>query len=152
MNDSFFGHSCRHLKHAPWLGAPRARERHDRLIPMINVVFLLLLFFVIAGTFRAGDLLPVEPPEINNAGGVDAGNMTVLVSKSGEMAIASERMERDIVVARVSEWLERRPHGIVHIKADRESQAAVIVPLLAELAEAGVAGVRLIAVRGRNVQ
>ena len=32
--------------------APRAKDHDDKLVPMINVIFLLLMFFLIAGNLK----------------------------------------------------------------------------------------------------
>jgi biopolymer transport protein ExbD len=134
---------------APGGVLPRRREpdRHDRLIPMINVVFLLLLFFVIAGTFRAADALRVEPPEAAGAGTFDPASLTLVVGPAGEMAFGEATVDMTGAVAGVRDWLEAHPGGDIQIKADRRVRASVVVPLLAELATAGIANIRLVAVR-----
>lgn len=44
-------------------GGPRKIEAGDNLIPLINVVFLLLVFFMVAGHIRASDRFEVQPPQ-----------------------------------------------------------------------------------------
>ena len=41
----------------------RSTVSDNNLIPMINVVFLLLIFFMVAGIVRISDPLPLRPPE-----------------------------------------------------------------------------------------
>ncbi|MCG8693196.1 MAG: biopolymer transporter ExbD, partial [Minwuiales bacterium] len=38
------------------------RSDDDRILPLINVVFLLLIFFMLAGRLSAGDPFRVDPP------------------------------------------------------------------------------------------
>ena len=42
---------------------PRPTASENNLIPMINVVFLLLIFFMVAGMVRIADPLPLNAPE-----------------------------------------------------------------------------------------
>lgn len=128
---------------------PRRRDpdRHDRLIPMVNVVFLLLLFFVIAGTFRAADTFRVEPPQAAGGGTFDPASLTLVVASSGEMALGKATVDMAGAVAGIRDWLDAHPGGDIQIKADRRVRASLVVPLLAELANAGVVNIRLIAVR-----
>ena len=41
---------------------PRPRNEDERILPLINVVFLLLIFFMLAGRLSASDPFQVEPP------------------------------------------------------------------------------------------
>ena len=47
--------------------APRAKDHDDKLVPMINVIFLLLMFFLIAGNlkplFSEEQLIPLSRSE-----------------------------------------------------------------------------------------
>lgn len=42
---------------------PRSTASDNNLMPMINVVFLLLIFFMVAGNIRVSDPLPLDAPE-----------------------------------------------------------------------------------------
>ncbi len=46
--------------------ARRHRESLDFALPTINVIFLLMLYFLIAGTLVQGDELAVAPPETSS--------------------------------------------------------------------------------------
>ena len=51
---------------------PRPTASENNLIPMINVVFLLLIFFMVAGMVRLADPLPLNAPESTNDNPVNA--------------------------------------------------------------------------------
>jgi biopolymer transport protein ExbD len=130
-----------------FFSASREPDQNDRLIPMINIVFLLLTFFMIAGTFHAAELLDVEPPEAPASGReMPQDGPVVLVSREGEMALGGERLDMDALVAR----LGARPgakQAEVRVKADRAARVKVVLPLLKKLADAGLTHVQLVAVR-----
>lgn len=122
----------------------REPDRHERLIPMINLVFLILTFFLIAGTVRAADPLRVDPASTRSAGALDARSPVLYVDASGAIAFAGERVALDAVVGLIKPALEGVPDATLQIKADRAVKARVILPLLARLQAAGIASVQLV--------
>lgn len=125
----------------------RQPDRQDRLIPLINIVFLLLAFMLIAGTMRAADTLAVEPPETTTAGAVDRQSLMLYLDSSGNLALGKDRVDVDEAISRVKTQLARDPDGELHIMADRSVTAARILPLLRKCADSEIMSVRLIAVR-----
>lgn len=74
-------------------------DRAD-LIPMIDCVFLMLLFFVVTATFSDESLFQVEMPTAAQAEVRDTTSATVLsVSKNGNFAIGQEVVSEDQVGA-----------------------------------------------------
>lgn len=72
-------------------------DRAD-LIPMIDCVFLMLLFFVVTATFSDESLFQVDMPTAPQAEVRDTTNATVLsVSKNGNFAIGQEAVAEDQV-------------------------------------------------------
>ncbi len=135
------------LKEADFLAETREPDRNDRLIPMINVVFLLLTFFIVSGTFRAAEILDVEPPEVsaaNNDFQDDA--PTVLVARNGIIAIGDRRLSAEEAIALLKETVGEKPVEI-RVKADRGAQVGVVLPLLKKMADAGLTRIQLITVR-----
>ncbi len=125
----------------------RQPDQNDRLIPMINIVFLLLTFFMIAGTFHAAELLDIEPPEAPASGGdlPDEGPV-VLVARDGAMAMKDKRLSMDDVIASLKKEIGGEPVE-VRVKADRAARVKVVLPLLKKMADAGITHVQLVAVR-----
>ena len=126
---------------------PRAGERHDRMIPMINVVFLLLTFFLIAGTMRAGDPLRIEPPRLAAEGAVDRQSPVLSVEADGTLYVEGRPMDGDRAIAALKQALAGEAGKALHIKADRGTPAAIILPLLRRLRDSGIEDVYLIAVK-----
>jgi biopolymer transport protein ExbD len=131
----------------PWGVAEGAGDRHDRLIPMINIVFLLLVFFLVAGTFRAAETLAIDPPVANSEGQLDADAFTVLIKANGSLGLAGREANRERVVAEAESWLAEHADGELQIRADRALQAGVLLPLLHELKKAGAGSVRLVVIK-----
>ena len=122
----------------------REPDRHERLIPMINLVFLILTFFLIAGTIRAADPLQVEPASAQSAGTLDPRDPVLYVDAEGTIAFAGERVSLDVIVSLIKLALDGDPGATLQIKADRATKAHVILPMLAQLQAAGITSVQLV--------
>ncbi len=117
----------------------------DRLLPLINVVFLLLIFFMVVGRLAVADPFRVEPPRSANGVAADRGPTVLLVAADGRLAPDGEPVEPGTLAAAVG---ERRPDS-VGIKADAAVEAGRVVAVLRTLRAAGVERVRLLTVAGR---
>jgi biopolymer transport protein ExbD len=126
---------------------PRAGERHDRMIPMINVVFLLLTFFLITGTMRASDALRIEPPRLAAEGALDRQSPVLSVGADGTLYVQGRPMDGERAIAALKRALAGEAGKTLHIKADRRTPAAIILPLLRKFRDSGIEDVRLIAVK-----
>ena len=122
----------------------REPDRHERLIPMINLVFLILTFFLIAGTVRTADPLQIDPASARSAGALDPRSPVLYVDAAGSIAFAGERVSLDTVVGLIKSALDGDPDATLQIKADRAAKAEIILPLLARLQAAGITSVQLV--------
>ena len=115
----------------------RRRSSDASLIPMINVVFLLLIFFLLAAQIKAPDPIEVSAP-VSISEMVSDGELTLFIGADGQMKFGDisgpERLEQ----ALISICQEQDCPSInVRVKADRAADAAVVAGLLPVLARAG---------------
>ncbi len=118
-------------------GTPARRRSGESIVPMINVVFLLLVFFLMTATIAPPDPFSTEPPVTGSAETADAGDV-LFVGPGGEIAFGEVRGEAvfDAVV----------PGEPLLVKADARLPATALASVLARLSEAGVTEIRLAAV------
>lgn len=130
----------------------RARRRanpDDAILPLINIVFLLLIFFMVAGRLTTADPLEVSPPRsaLGETQGED--EPLLLVGADGALALSGEAIEEEAALARLAEARGVDGALVVRLKADERAEAAEIARLLGRLKAIGVAKVRLLT-RARN--
>ena len=65
-------------------GSAPAASNEDHLIPLINVVFLMLIFFMLAGQIRASDGLPFVPPAMDSGGPEVSVPVEILMTEDGD--------------------------------------------------------------------
>lgn len=78
------------LRHPP----TRSTASDDNLIPMINVVFLLLVFFMVAGTIRSADPILVDAP-IARSGAEQSAQAVLYVSTDGALVLGDKPIDID---------------------------------------------------------
>ena len=128
----------------------RSRRRNDdeRILPLINVVFLLLIFFMLAGRFSASDPFEVEPPSSVSQGAATERDILVLVGADGRLALDGEIIEAAALGAAVADRLSPDKKMRLWLKADGGAEAIRVVEVMELLREAGAERLRLLTVTG----
>ena len=117
---------------------PAPRGARDSIVPMINIVFLLLVFFLLTVTVRPPSPFAVAPPE-SAARAVAEADRTLYIAADGRLAWGDARGEAVFdAIARSA------PVGPLPVRADRDLPGPVLGRALTRLGAAGVAEVKLV--------
>lgn len=125
----------------------RARNDDDSVLPLINVVFLLLIFFMLAGQLAAGDPFVIDPPKSLSEGQNSPQDMLILVSSDGRFALDGVKMSEQAVIEAATQRLQlaEKPESIsLRLKADGGTPANRIVHLMQRLRQAGFKRLKLL--------
>ena len=122
----------------------RPKNEDDRILPLINVVFLLLIFFMLAGRLAASDPFQIDPPVSGSEGKVTVEDLLVQVGAEGRLALNGEEMSEEALGAAVAARLSDGTAAPVRLKADGTVEAARVVAIMEILKEAGVEAVQLL--------
>ncbi|MCE0504016.1 biopolymer transporter ExbD [Roseivivax sp. GX 12232] len=133
------------------LEPPLRRRTSENLVPMINVVFLLLIFFLMTARIAPPEPFEVTPPEV--AEGAEAeGVLTLYLSGEGELAFREARGEAALAAleearaeACPAPCAEGGPE--VLLRADRGLPATRLAEVMGELGAIGLARVELVTAR-----
>lgn len=128
---------------------PRPRSEDDRILPLINVVFLLLIFFMIAGQMSATDAFRVEPAESRSEGRPDSEDALVLVGADGRLALDGRELDADALENALRQRLADNEELRVRLKADGRAEAVDVVAVTERLRDAGVERLQLLTVPER---
>ena len=122
--------------------APRVkrRERMEFALPTINIIFLLMLYFLIAGTIVQKDELSVSPPVSTEDATDRLPRPLLVISNDGTFTLDGVPLAREELVAAASQAIDsplaQTPQ--LNVLAPRERAAA---PFLESLAAFGAGGV-----------
>ncbi|MBO6579040.1 MAG: biopolymer transporter ExbD [Thalassospira sp.] len=112
----------------------------EPMLPLINIVFLLLIFFMIAGSLQKLGPFEVDPPASQTAEGQPEDTIVLWFGSNGEIGIDDLTGGLDRLSSMLPADYIGRP---VEIRADREVEGARVVTLLARLQELGIEKVQL---------
>ncbi|WP_282604584.1 biopolymer transporter ExbD [Pelagibius sp. Alg239-R121] len=133
-----------------FLRANNRLNNHDAgILPLINVVFLLLIFFMLAGHLAASDPFAITPPKSQSEGRNSPQDLVILVSADGRFALDGVEMSEEGVIKAASERLRKSPAGEtpgLRLKTDGNAPAARIVRLMQRLRQAGIQKLKLLTI------
>jgi biopolymer transport protein ExbD len=120
----------------------RQRETGDTpslsLAPMIDVVFLLLIFFMVSTTFVVRPGLDLSLPQSDHKVETAPDRWVVSIDPEGSIYLNRETISRDALLERLSE--DPKP---VSLRADRTVPHGLVVEVLNTVKEAGVESVNV---------
>ncbi len=109
----------------------RRREAVEvNLTPLIDVVFLLLIFFMVSTTFETRQALELELPESVTGVAAEASPVTVVVTPDGEYRLGERTLApAELAAALADEAPRAREQGLV-VEADARAAHADVVRVL----------------------
>lgn len=113
------------------------RGKEISLVPLINVVFLLLIFFLVAGTISKIEIVPIDPPLAESGKILDEGHIVILLGRYDEVIIDDELVLMDDIIPVVSKSLENHPQKIITLKADSRVKASRLIEVMDMVRAAG---------------
>ncbi|MFN7173098.1 MAG: ExbD/TolR family protein [Thermaurantiacus tibetensis] len=122
----------------------RPKEALIDLTPLIDMVFILLVFFMLAGTFRATDAFPVTPPASASRIFGDEREAVILVRADGLVGLNGRVLSHPEMIRTIRALLQENPAALVQVKADGATEANVVIEVLEKLREAGAGYVVLL--------
>lgn len=114
------------------------------LTPMLDVVMIMLIFFIVAGSFVRESGVEVERKQTNEAQSEGpAENITVQISASDDIWIKGRRIDKRAVRANISRLKAENPEAAVIVKAHNKSTVYVLASVVDSAREAGIYNVSL---------
>lgn len=115
------------------------RDMEDHILPLINIVFLLLIFFMVAGALTSPQSVDVDPPEAR-VDGEEPGrdDRTLYITADGALTLG----ERPVALAGLAAAVGERSEIV--LRADAAVEGLRVVAVMRALREAGLERVRLV--------
>ncbi len=117
----------------------RPREDKDlvNLTPLIDVVFNLLIFFLLTGSMAAAEALKIEPPSSTSRMRGNVEDTVILVDAKGRIAMGDRMIARDRLSDVVRETLTAKPGALIQLKPDARADAAGVIDLMEKIRAGG---------------
>jgi len=125
---------------------PRRREEQEvNLTPMLDVVFIMLIFFIVTASFVKEAGIDVHRQQAVSAEFKETANVVVAITESGQIWIDGRPVDVRAVRANIERLHAENPKGTVVIQADAHSENGLLVQVLDAARLAGVDDVALAA-------
>jgi biopolymer transport protein ExbD len=129
----------------------RRRHAHQpielNVIPLIDVVFFLLIFYVISTSFVQESTVPIQRPSSSNASTVSSGFVPVAIVKSGAIQVGPQIVDLAGVRDAVHAALDAGNTGKAVVIPDREVPTGLLLQVMDACSAAGATSVDVAATR-----
>ncbi|GAC30065.1 MAG: biopolymer transport protein ExbD [Bermanella sp.] len=115
------------------------------MTPMLDVVFIMLIFFIVTASFVKESGIDVNRPDAATAVKKDRANILIGISDKNEIWINKRRIDVRAVQANVERLHAENPQGSVVIQADRKSTTEYLIKVMDASRAAGVSDVSIAA-------
>lgn len=126
----------------------RLREEEEAVIdmtPMLDVVFIMLIFFIVTTSFVKEAGIDVNRPEASQASAQPSANIFIAITENGEVWMDRRMVDVERVAANLERLLAEQPSDMVVIQADRGARHGVVVQVMDQIKEAGIAQISIAA-------
>ena len=120
-------------------------ESEINITPMLDVVFIMLIFFIVTASFVKESGIEVERPSAVTAVVKEKGNILVAVTATGEIWINRRQVDVRSVRPNIERLHAENPQGSVVIQADKSSTTEMLVHVMDAARQAGVYNVSIAA-------
>lgn len=107
------------------------------LVPLINIVFLLLIFFMLTSSSISG-VLQAELPEAHSASKVPGKNIVIKISRGGLLELNGSAVARDELQSLLEQVLAQTKIKSVEIHGDRNIEFELFGRIIEAIRRAGV--------------
>ena len=122
-------------------------EDGPNLTPMLDVVFIMLIFFIVTASFVKEAGIDVNKPEATTAVMKERANILVAIDSSNQIWIDKRQVDPRSVRANIERLHAENPQGTVVIQADKDSKNERLVQVMDAARAAGVYNVAIAANR-----
>ncbi len=123
----------------------RARpEQSETIVALIDVVFFLLVFFMLIGRMDATAPFDVSPPVAATGRDMPSGGMTLSVSATGLLALDGRELTENELPDLIAARLRDDPDLRLRVNAHRDAELRFVLPLVGLAEASGVRDVVLV--------
>ena len=120
-------------------------ESEINITPMLDVVFIMLIFFIVTATFVKEAGIDVNRPDAATAVKQEKANILIAISANNTIWIDRRQIDIRSVRPNIERLHAENPQGTVVIQADKESKTDTLIQVMDASRSAGVYNVSIAA-------
>lgn len=129
----------------------KIREDEEAVIdmtPMLDIVFIMLIFFIVTTSFVKEAGIEVNKPKAANQSTKKSANIFIAVKDTGEVWFDKRRVDIERLAANIEKALAEQPTDVVIIQADKDAKHGVVVKVMDAIKDAGIDRISIAAAKG----
>ena len=115
------------------------------ITPMLDIVFIILIFFVVSTSFVKESGVDVSRPGASSAERKERGNIMIGITSDNQVWIDRRQVDIRAVRANIERLHAENPEGAVVVQADKDSKTGLLVQVIDQSRLAGVQDVSIAA-------
>jgi biopolymer transport protein ExbD len=120
-------------------------ESEVNITPLIDIVFIMLIFFIVTATFVKEAGIDVNKPDAPTAEVKKKANILIAIDANNNIWLDRRKIDIRSVVPNIKRLRSENPEGSVVIQADEESKNKMLVEVMDAARQAGVTNIALAA-------
>ncbi len=127
-------------------GQRRGRAQAEvQMAPLIDMVFILLIFFMVTTVFTRETGVEVNRPQASTAQALDSKSLMIGIDPNGEVYVDERRVDLMSLRSLIERKLQQQPEQNVILIADEDTRTAIVVAVMDECRMAGATSIALAA-------
>ncbi|MFB3118224.1 MAG: ExbD/TolR family protein [Myxococcota bacterium] len=123
----------------------RKSESEVNLTPMLDVVFIMLIFFIVTASFVKESGIEISRPGASTAVRKEKGNILIAISANDQIWMNRRQVDPRALRANIERAHAENPQGAVIIQADKEAKTGLLIKVMDAARAAGVKSISLAA-------
>lgn len=120
-------------------------EAQVDLTPMLDIVFIMLIFFIVTSSFVRESGIEVDRPSATNIVSQDKAGIHVAVTANNDIYIDKRMVDVERVQATLEVLLVEKPNSGLVIQADERAYSGIVVKVMDAAKSAGIESIALAA-------
>jgi biopolymer transport protein ExbD len=133
------------MRRSPIQAAGADEDNEINLTPMLDVVFIMLIFFIVTASFVKEAGIEVNRPDAPTATVQEKANILIAINEANQIWIDRRQVDPRAVRANIERLRAENPEGSVVIQADKRAFTETLVTVMDAAREAGVYNVAIAA-------
>lgn len=118
-------------------------EAEIDLTPMLDIVFIMLIFFIVTSTFIKEPGVDIERPDAETTEKVKTVAVLIAITSDNRIFIDKKEIDLRTVRGSVERMLKENPNGAIVIQADKDSEAGVMMKVMESVRDAGASATKI---------
>ena len=124
---------------------PGQEEAQIDMTPMLDIVFIMLIFFIVTASFVKESGITVDKPDAETASKRPKANIFIGIDNRGDIYMLKNKVEKDAVKTTLQDMLLENPESTVVVQADSRAEAESLLKVLDAAKAAGVKNISVAA-------